>query len=235
VAKHQLADCFRSERSELIRLGRELSDAQGALITTACPAWSIKDVYAHLAGISTDILAGNTEGAATEPWADGHVADRIGRSLTEVLNEWESAGNGVSEVMDTAGEVFPFQLFVDQWTHGWDVRATLGADAAAVPDLSTYIYFLPDFFDHMAALVPEGLTALTLKVAGQSFDIGTGEPIGELGLDLFEFARVTMGRRSQQQLDGLPWPRSLDDNAPYIDVLVAWSVNDQDVIDPVLS
>jgi len=38
--------------------------------TSACPTWSIKDVYAHLAGIASDILAGNTEGAATEAWAD---------------------------------------------------------------------------------------------------------------------------------------------------------------------
>lgn len=235
MTAHPLADNYRAERAELVALGRSLSDDQAATRTTACPAWSIKDVYAHLAGISTNIVEGNTEGAATEAWADGHVADRRDRSLTEILDEWETAGQTVSATMDEAGEFFPFQLFVDQWTHGWDIRSALGSDASAVPDTTVYEHFLDEFFENMSGRTPASLPAVTLKVAGRSFDLGTESAIGELELDLFEYGRVSMGRRSQQQLDALPWPEAVTDRAHYIDLLVVWSVSDHDVIDPVAS
>jgi len=204
-------------------------------MTAACPAWSIKDVYAHLAGISTDIMAGNTEGAATEAWADGHVADRADHSLVQVLDEWEASGVGVTDTMRQAGDFFPFQLFVDQFTHGWDIRSTLGDPAAAVPELSAYEQFLPDFFANLTERTPSDLAALTLKVGGQSFDLGHGDSIGELELDLFEYARISMGRRSRSQLDVLPWPDTVTDPSPYIDLLVVWSVNPYDVVDPARS
>lgn len=235
MGKHALTDNYRQERADLLQLGRSLSDEQAAQITSACPAWSIKDVYAHLAGISTDILAGNTEGAATEAWADGHVADRLGHSFSDVLDEWETSGDGVSAVMAEAGEAFPFQLFVDQWTHGWDVRSSLGESAAARPDLAVYEYFLDDFMAAIQSQAAKDMSALTLRVNDKQCELGTGPSVGELTLDLFEFARISMGRRSQAQLDALAWPPSVTDHSRYIDALVFWSVNDNDVVDPVLT
>lgn len=231
--KHPLADDYRAEREQLLALGRSLSDGQAAERTAACPAWSIKDVYAHLAGIATNIVEGNTEGAATEAWADGHVADRIDRSITEVLDEWQSAGEQVSAVMHEAGDFFPFQLFVDQWTHGWDIRAAIGQSAAAEPDLAVYELYLDDFFESMQERNPTGVPGLTVTVAQNSITLGDTPPVGRLELDLFEYARISMGRRSSSQIMALPWPESVEDPAAFFDALVVWSVNEQDVIDPV--
>jgi len=231
--RHHLADDYRHERVQLIELGRSLSDDQAATMTTACPAWSIKDTFAHLAGVSADILAGNTEDAATEAWADAQVASRREHSLPQVLDEWERDGAAVNEIMDSNGEFFPFQLFVDQWTHGWDIRAGIGQAASAEPNLVVYETYLPDFFSSISERTPEGLAEVTLKVAGKSCALGTEPAVGELELGLFEYARVSMGRRSLAQLHALPWPDAVDDILPYVDLLVVWSVNDHDVIDPV--
>lgn len=231
--KHSLADAYRAERRELLALGRALTNEQAAVVTTACPAWSIKDVYAHLAGIATNIVDGDTEGAATEAWADGHVRDRLDRGIAEVLDEWQAAGDQVSDAMDEAGDLFPFQLFVDQWTHGWDIRATLGRPAAVVPDLAVYELYLDGFFQGMRDKDSAGLPGMTLVVDDRSIVLGDRPPVGTLELDLFEYARVSMGRRSLEQLKALPWPPAITDPAPYIDLLVVWSVNDQDVIDPI--
>ena len=203
------------------------------MMTSACPLWSVKDVYAHLAGISTDILNGNTEGAATEAWADGHVAARSDRSLEQVLDEWSTAGPEVSNVMEEAGEAFPFQLFVDQWTHEWDIRAALGAQASSESDDSVFAHYLDQFHSVMASDAEErGLDRLTVEVDGRRFDVGTGEHLGEVSLTTFEFARISMGRRSRRQLMELDWPEG--DMAPHIDVLVRWSVAEFDVHDPII-
>jgi len=233
--RHPLTDAYASERATLIELGRSLTEAEGAVMSDACPAWSIKDIYAHLAGISADILAGNTEGAATEPWADAQVAARAERSLREVLDEWETAGTEVSSVMEVAGDAFPFQLFIDQWTHGWDIRAALGDRAAATADMSSWEHFLDVLFGTSEEQIDDDLSALTVTVGAASFTLGSGASVGELQLDLFEYARIAMGRRSAAQLAALPWPCGVAETQPYIDELVFWSVNGNDVVEPVLA
>jgi len=232
--RHPLTDTYRDERRQLLALGHTLSPRDAAAVTQACPAWSIKDVYAHLAGIASDILAGNTEGAATEAWADAHVAARAGASLAEVLDEWQRAGDEVSEVMEVAGEAFPFQLFVDQWTHGWDIRAAIGPEAAATPDMSVYEHYLHEFFRVTSADLDADVPRLTVRIGNEVCELGNGSPCGELELSLFEYARITMGRRSAKQLGALAWPPSVRDPSGYMNALVFWSINDSDVDDPVI-
>ncbi|MEM8923408.1 MAG: maleylpyruvate isomerase family mycothiol-dependent enzyme [Actinomycetota bacterium] len=230
--RHPLTDSYRRGRERLLALGATLTDG-GSVITTACPDWSVKDVFAHLAGISTDIINGNTEGAATEAWADGHVADRRERGLDDVLAEWAESGAAVSEVMESMGEVFPFQLFVDQYTHEWDIRAAIGPDAAARPDLATYEEYFDTFVDAIGTDGERrGLDRLELDVDGRRLIVGTGADVGTLPLSLFEFSRLTMGRRSTTQIAALPWPMADIDG--HVDVIVRWSVNAVDVVDPVV-
>lgn len=202
-------------------------------MTTACPEWSIKDVYAHLAGIATDILTGNTENAATPEWADGHVADRLDRSFDEILDEWTTAGAEVSKLVETAGDVFPLQLFVDQWTHEWDIRSALGERASSTADDAVFAHYLPDLAKIMADnAATRGLDRLTLEVEGTRLELGSGEHLGEVSLTLFEFGRISMGRRSHRQLMELDWPAG--DMAGHIDVIVLWSVSEVDVHDPII-
>ncbi|MEM9131155.1 MAG: maleylpyruvate isomerase family mycothiol-dependent enzyme [Actinomycetota bacterium] len=230
--RHPLADTYRQGRQRLLDLGRSLGEDDGAVGSSACPDWSVKDIYAHLAGISTDILTGNTAEAATTAWADGHVVDRRERSLSGVLDEWAEAGPRVSELMESMGEVFPLELFLDQWTHEWDIRAALGARAEAEADLTT----VEHYFDHIAdrfATDERGrdLARLTVAVDDRTIIIGGAEGDGRLALSLFDFARVVMGRRSRAQLDA--YERTIDDIEPYLPILVVWSINEFDVIDPV--
>lgn len=233
--EHPLSDEYRAGRDRLLTLGRTLTEDEGRTTTSACPEWTVKDVYAHLAGISSDILSGDTENAATSEWADGHVAKRIDRSLTEVLDEWAAAGVQVSELVESAGEVFPFQLFIDQWTHEWDIRAALEGHAAVVPDATVFRHY----FDELVTAIQSrpgaaALDRLTVEVDGHRFEIGAEERpnLGELSLTMFEFARISMGRRSRGQLRELEWP--MDDIDAHAEALVLWSVSPVDVCDPVL-
>ncbi len=231
--RHPLAETYAEGRLRLLRLAEDLNDAEAATRSTACPEWTVKDIYAHLAGIATDILAGNTSEAATPGWADGHVADRADRSLAEVVEEWTAAGGQVSELVETVGEGFPLELFVDQWTHEWDVRAALGNRAAAEPDTTTFDHHLEDFGRIMSEDPrSRGLPRLTVDVDGRSFDVGDGPEAGTIALSTFEFGRISMGRRSMDQLGEVDWP--VADPRPHLDVLVRWSIADRDVIDPAI-
>ncbi len=230
--RHPLTDEYREGRERLLALAADLSESDGGITTTACPEWSVKDVYAHLAGIATDIVAGNTSEAATPGWADGHVRDRTQRTLAEVAAEWAEAGAEVSKVMSEFGDAFPIELFVDQWTHEWDVRSALGERAAARPDLSVYEHYLDRFGEVVNADLPAGTARLVLDFGHRQLTVGDGPEAGTMPLALFEFARITMGRRSAAQLASLPWP--VENASIYTDALVRWSVNPHDVYDPAL-
>ncbi len=230
--RHPLTDVYRRGRERLIELGRTLDPATADQICPACPAWSVKDVYAHLAGISHDIMIGNTEGAATAAWADAHVAGRADRSLTEVLDEWADVGPPVSDLMEEAGEAFPPPLFIDQYTHEWDIRAAIGSAAAAEPDLAVIEEYFDAFADGSRSNAEgRGLGRLVLDVGGRPIELGDGPDVGRLQLDLFEFSRLAMGRRSMSQLAALPWPMA--DIEGHVTALVRFSVNPVDVHDPV--
>ena len=231
----QLADAYRALRGRCIELGRSLSDEQAAVMSPCCPAWSVKDLYAHFAGVASDILSGNTEGAATEAWADAQVERRRDASLAEICDEWEADGSQVDEVVRGFGDAFPPQFYIDAWTHEWDVRQAIGAQAQ--PDLALLRAVRP----FLTRRLHERAVELSPTLDGETFELvvtGDGETwrdqIGEGSADttvetsLFELGRITMGRRSATQIDAI---RPGADPA----LLVFWSVNEADIVDPVLT
>lgn len=212
-------------------LGRSLSEADAAELTPTCPAWSTKDVLAHMAGVCADILDRNTEGAATEAWADAHVEQRQPLSLAEVLHEWDERGPVLEEVIEHFAEGFPPQFYLDAWTHEWDVRQAIGERAAAVPDMRFIDDHLPWLADLMVSRsVEAGLPAIEIGRHGD----GTAP---RLDVSDFDLMRVSMGRRSRTQIDALEIVEpdgTRRSAAAYADTIVAWSINPLDIVDPVL-
>jgi hypothetical protein len=52
-----VAELYRDGRERLLALGAELGAADAARPVPACPDWTVKDLYAHLAGVAADVLA----------------------------------------------------------------------------------------------------------------------------------------------------------------------------------
>src|SRR5262249_34453842 len=53
-----------------------------------CPEWAVRDVVAHVTGVCADVIAGNVDGVATEPWTAAQVAARRQQSVDDILTEW---------------------------------------------------------------------------------------------------------------------------------------------------
>ncbi len=230
----ELVDGYRSLRTRCLSLGRQLNDEQTALMSPCCPAWSVKDLFAHMSGVASDILSGNTEGAATEAWADAQVAARADLTLAEICNEWESNGQAVDDVVQAFSNNFPPQFYIDAWTHEWDIRQALGSDAAAAPDLTLLRAVRPFLTKSlhqraidMAPTLGGDAFELVLMGDGEQWtsQIGEGEPSSTIELSLFELGRITMGRRSARQIRAVR-----PDADPAL--LVFWTANDSDIVDP---
>lgn len=232
----ELAAAYRDLRTRILDPTADLAPAVSEGMVPCTPAWSIRDLMCHLAGVPADILTGNTEGAATEAWADGHVTGRAGRSLDEVRAELADVGAQVEEVIGAFADQFPPQFYLDAWTHEADLCHALGVPA---PDDTRMVDGTLDFLvDNVSGRLAEaGVGPMRLVGVGDDRVIGAeAGPAAEsveasLTTDVFEFVRVVMGRRSPRQLAALDWDGV--DGAVAGPLLVAWTPNDVDIVETV--
>ncbi len=202
-------------RERITELVAGCSDEELARPVPACPGWSAHDVLAHLGGAVDDILAGNTEGVATEPWTAAQVDARRGVPTADIVARWNELAPLVEAGVSMAPERLQHLFVADASTHEHDLRAALGQpgdrDDGAL--LATLDWLLAGFDD---AVGEAGLAALEVVSGGRSWVCGRGEPALVLEADPFELTRARMGRRSVAQLRALAWS---GDPEPYLDLL----------------
>lgn len=227
----ELAAAYRDLRTRILERTADLPIETVERVVPCTPAWTVRQLMAHLAGVPADILTGDTENAATEAWADGHVEQRDDRSIEEIRAELAEVGPEVDEVLRAFADAFPPPFFLDAWTHEGDLCHALGVPMSADDRMigHTLDFVVANVSDRMAAA---GVGPIRLVGVGPDRMLGvSGEPVGSLHTDVFEFVRAVMGRRSTAQLVGLDW-RDVD-GADAGPLLVAWTPNDVDIIETV--
>src|SRR5947208_7924431 len=127
----QTYDALRSRVADLVR---GADDEQLERHTPATPEWRVRDVVAHLSGITADINAGNLDGVATDPWTARQVDARRDWSIERVLEEWDTEAAKVEAVMATLPEVAVGQMTTDAATHEQDIRGGLERPGARAYD-----------------------------------------------------------------------------------------------------
>ena len=214
-----MGEMYRTGRIGMIDMGRSLSDEQAAMRVPACPLWSIKDVYAHQAGVVADALAGRLEGVTTDPWTARQVEERKDRSLAEVLDEWESIVEPFEAFLDSGAA--PPQVIIDQWSHEQDVRGALDRPGNRDDERATFCV------QALAGLRSESWEHAPVEVVGDSgtWRFGTGAPQITLRASDYDLARALLGRRSRAQVEAMDWT---GDPTPILDHIVVFSYSAED-------
>lgn len=186
------------------------------------PLWTVRDLLGHLVGGPADIVAGNLDGVATEPWTQAQVEARRGHSVERLLEEWAGLRPAVDGVC-RSGQVPAVGM--DIVTHEQDINGALGAASALDP---AAIDFAVNGFAARAVKVA--------KDAGLSLEVtdGDGWSMGEPGGATLigskhDLIRAMSGRRSNRQVSDMDW---LGDPAPYLALLSPFGpLGDADVIE----
>lgn len=193
---------YRGARERICGLVAQRTDATNQ-VAPATPEWTVQDIVAHLAGITTDIVTGNMEGVGTDDWTARHVRDRRERTIDELLQEWEEGGSAVEAMVDSFGEAGG-QLVTDVVTHEHDIRGALSTpgarDSDGVDVACTWI----------GARIGEALDQATAGAWRVEHDagactFGSGGPIATLRTARFEIVRAATGRRSRDQIAAYTW------------------------------
>jgi uncharacterized protein (TIGR03083 family) len=92
----------------------------------AAPDWTVRDLLSHMVGLGADVLAGDEPDDHNEAWTQAQVDDRLTRSASELVVEWRSLVEPMSEWMRENGT----RPLGDVIIHEQDLRSTLGRPGA---------------------------------------------------------------------------------------------------------
>ena len=233
-----LAGAYADARRRLGELLAGLDEARLGAQVPACPAWTVRDVLAHLTGVAADVVGGtfpdaaqawNDAGlaAARDEWTAAQVRSRRDRAAAALAAEW-ARWAAVLEPM-LVGTVPPPRgspdwllsaPVADLAAHLHDVRGALrlpgDRDAPATGlGLRIYARWLGRRLDQA------GRPALRLRAGRRIWVEGSGPLAAGLAADTFELFRALSGRRSLDQVRALAWDGSPE---PYLDLISPYSV-----------
>jgi hypothetical protein len=194
------------------------------LTVPACPAWTVRQTLAHLAGVAQDIVSLNLEGGATDSWTQAQLDRLDGNSIDELLDLWGQMIDPVTTMLGQAPEGPAGQTVFDALTHEHDIRGALGEPGFRTSDpvFAVAGEFFTTVLDRIIRqtepptgvqlsipIRQAGLTALRLMTPTMG-SVQLGDPnttTDHLTLDVadFEALRAFGGRRSLRQLLALPW------------------------------
>lgn len=208
-------EAYASTRRSVVDLVKDLDEEESRRIVPACPAWTVRDVVAHLAAIAVDASKGNLEGVGSDEWTQRQLDERAGKAIPDLVAEWDE----VASQIEGALEYFPkgaASLFVgDTVTHEHDIRLPLkrpgDRDAPAIEvAVNGYVRWFG------RRLKDRGMPAVEVRAEGRDWVAGAGEPaIAVEAPSLFELLRGLTGRRTKDEIAAFSWS---GDPAPYLDV-----------------
>lgn len=197
------ASLYRESRKRIIAVARRLTADQLALRVPACPGWTVHQLLAHMTGVTTDVVTGNLDGAPGEEWAAAQVAAREGRTVDELMAEWEENGPGWERIALEA--THPSFLvrgpYLDLGVHEVDLYAALGLPRPPA-ELTQAIV------DTMVPRVAEDFEDLGLFILTtpeRTYRLGDGDLVASARVDTYELGRAVLGRRSKAQIEAWDW------------------------------
>jgi uncharacterized protein (TIGR03083 family) len=220
------AALYHETRQRLLGLGAELADDERSAPVPALPGWSVRDTYAHLAGVCADALDGNLEGVATPPWTAAQLAARADKSFDELTAEWTERGPTFDVALQSLTGPRSIMAAVDVWSHEQDIRGAVGLRGERSDDRVRFLVeqSLVAFDGRFAEL---GI-ALEVVVDGEPATLGRGTASATWSTTGYELLRTFTGRRSLAQIGAADWD---GDPSPYLDHLHLFDLPERDLSD----
>ena len=209
---------YGAARRRISDLALEASDEDRAKAVPACPAWSVKDLVAHLTGIATDMMRGNVGGAGSEEWTAAQIEARRDHTIDEIVREWEVSGAQVEGALPHIHPAAAGGTVGDIVTHEQDMRGALERPGARESDgveiaTDTYVRWLG------RRIREAGLPTIEVRAGDRKLRAGKEEPAGSVSAGTYEMLRGLTGRRTKTEVEGFGWSV---DPGPYIDIFSSY-------------
>jgi uncharacterized protein (TIGR03083 family) len=202
VGTTDYAAIYRGVRQRITDLVADRPDDILDRVAPATPAWSVRDIVAHLSAATADLVSGNMEGVATAAWTQAQVETRRGRALADVIEEWWRNAEIVEPQIAGADPMMRRMLLIDAVTHEYDLRGALGNRGVRDSDALHY-----GFQGLSRGIGAQRGDAGALRIVHEAGDtvVGSGDATATVRTTRFEVLRAAVGRRSLEQIAGWEW------------------------------
>jgi uncharacterized protein (TIGR03083 family) len=216
---------YRGTRQRVTELITSLPPEELEHMVPACPEWSLKDLFAHLAAIATDVVEGRWDGGGSPEWTARQIEERRAKSVEEIAREWEESGAQLEAALDGLHPAVGGGVNGDAVTHEQDARGAVrragGTDSAGFAiALDSYTRFFGK------RLKNAGMPAVEVKAGDRWRVAGNGDPVISVAAEPFEMLRSLTGRRTRAQVRGLEWSGDPD---PYLDLFSMYGMPEKEL------
>jgi len=208
----EIADRYVDSRNRVVDLARGISPDQATLPVPGTPRWTVIELLSHLVGCGIDLSAQKFHGAGSQEWTQAQIESRRGRSVGDLLTEWDDNLAGIERGIRDG--IVPVPITFDVITHEQDLRGAIDAPVVSEP---LTVGFVADGFATRASRVVEkaGLAPLELRDDASGWSVGAPGGVCWSGSQ-FELFRAMAGRRSVGQVTAMSWT---GDPSAYLDTL----------------
>lgn len=224
-----MTDCaalYRESRERIVALVSDASEQQRARTVPGCPKWTVKDTVAHLAANAADEVAGRLTGVPDDEQTAAQIEQRRSRPLEEILAEWGGAAKVIEPII--ASHPLAIAWVNDVLAHEADIRGALGAGRPPETAWTAALELARPVLLNRAGHLGE----LRILAGEHRFIVGSGEPVTTVEVDLYEFWRSVLGRRSRAQMAAWTWS---GDPEPYIKAIPRFGPTEVALTEPAVA
>lgn len=222
------AEEYAAGRSRIRSLLADATPDDLATVVPTCPDWTVRDLCAHLAGVSAALVARDNPGSDGQAWVDGHVSARADHSAAEILDEWDEVGPKFEAIMRKVPRAFG-GLIYDIVAHEHDIRGALGRPGGRDTDgVWASLEILTTTIE--GDLATHGPTPGTLRLRGgeRTWTLGGGEPTVSIETTPWELMRILGSRRSRAQFLAAGWEGDVE---PFIAAIAHLPLPATDIVE----
>jgi hypothetical protein len=179
------AQLYRDNLAAVTALANDLTDDELATTVPATPAWTVRDVIAHLAGCPADVITGRMDGAPAPEWTARAVSERTGLTVTDLVEEMHKNADPLIDAL--ADNERPAPIW-DIAVHHADLHEALGKK-----ELPRQLWQ-----PVLDAVAPRMLGERPVTVRTGADEYGAGG--SELAVPAYELFRTLFSRRSRDQI-----------------------------------
>ncbi len=117
-----LFEPYQRTRARVSTLFLDATPEALARTVPACPAWTVHDLAAHLAGVPATLAAGSLPSGDVNAWLQGIVDERRDTDVGDLMQEWHAQDATIEPMLQGMGSL----MFTDVTIHEHDLRGALG-------------------------------------------------------------------------------------------------------------
>lgn len=207
----EFAEAYQGVRMRVVEIVRSSGPAALDEVAPATPEWRVRDLLAHMIGVTADVVEGRLEGVASDAWTGAQVAARQDVGVDALLAEWDRYSPRFETTLGGVPFEISGQAMLDAATHEHDLRHALGMPGARDSDAVALGWRWM-----VSVRTAAGAPALRY-VTDAGVDVaGAGEPVATVEASRFELVRAVTGRRTADEVSAYGW-----DPEPKVEMVVA--------------